>query len=127
MSKINRVYYNKLIRDNVPIKIESKKEEFEVRKITDDQEFQQELFKKVKEEATALSMCRSKEKFLDEYSDLAIVLDTLIDKLGISEEELMKARQENLLKKGAYHEAFFLHWSEDTDYRSDESVQGVPS
>jgi len=43
MPVINRVYYNKLIRDNIPAKIKAKHQKCDIRKITDVQEFQQEL------------------------------------------------------------------------------------
>jgi predicted house-cleaning noncanonical NTP pyrophosphatase (MazG superfamily) len=126
MSEINRIYYNKLVRDNIPAKIEAKREECEIRKIVDVQELQQELFKKIKEEAASLSMCRSKEEFLEEYSDLMVVLETLIRQLEISKEELIAARKDNLMKKGAYKHGYFLRWSADVNYRSSESVQGIP-
>lgn len=125
MSKINRIYYNKLIRDNVPAKIEAKHQKCEVRKITDVQEMQQELFKKIQEEAASLSMSRDKESFLEEYSDLMVVLDTLIKQLEISKEELIAARKGNLVHKGGYKHGYFLLWSDDVDYRSSESVQGI--
>lgn len=126
MSEINRIYYNKLVRDNIPGKIEAKHIKCDVRKITDIQEFQQELFKKVQEEAASLSMCRTKEEFLEEYSDLMVVLETLIRQLEISKDELIAVRKQNLISKGGYKQAHYLHWSADVDYRSDESVQGIP-
>ena len=122
MLEITRVYYNKLIRD----KIEAKHEACEVRKITDVQELQQELFKKVKEEAASLAMVRDRETFLEEYSDLMIVLETLIHQLEIPKEELQRARKKNLVEKGGYKHGYYLHWSEDVTYRSNESVQGIP-
>ena len=126
MSEINRIYYNKLIRDNIPAKIEAKHQNCDIRKITDVQEFQQELFKKIKEEAASLSMCRTKEEFLEEYSDLMVVIDTLVKQLEISTDELISARKANLLHKGAYKHAHYLNWSDDVNYRSNESVQGIP-
>jgi len=126
MSELNRVYYNKLVRDNIPAKIAAKREECEVRKITDMQELQQELFKKIQEEAAALSMCRTKEEFLEEYSDLMVVLETIIHQLEIPKEEIMEFRKANLLKKGSYKHGYYLHWSADVKYRSNESVQGIP-
>jgi predicted house-cleaning noncanonical NTP pyrophosphatase (MazG superfamily) len=126
MSEINRIYYNKLVRDNIPNKIEAKHQKCDIRKITDVQELQQELFKKIQEEAASLAMCRSKDEFLEEYSDLMVVLDTLIRQLDISKEELIKVRKDNLVKKGGYKHAHFLVWSDDVDYRSNESVQGIP-
>lgn len=126
MSEINRIYYNKLIRDNVPAKIKAKHQNCDIRKITDVQEFQQELFKKIQEEAAALSMCRSKELFLEEYSDLMVIIETLIRQLEIPKEDLIKARKENLLTKGGYKHGYYLNWSDDVDYHSNESVQGIP-
>ncbi|MCA9365628.1 nucleoside triphosphate pyrophosphohydrolase [Candidatus Kaiserbacteria bacterium] len=126
MAKISRVYYNKLIRDNVPDKIKAKGENFEVRPITDAQEFQQELFKKVREEAHAVSMARSAEDFLNEYCDLMMVLETIIDQLEIPHEKVKEARAENRLKKGKYDHKHFLVWSEDVDYKTEETPQGIP-
>lgn len=126
MSEINRVYYNKLVRDHIPAKIEAKKEECDVRKISDVQELQQELLKKIQEEALSLAMSRTKEDFLEEYSDLMVVLETLITQLEISKEELLAARKDNLLKKGAYKHGYYLHWSADVNYKSNESPQGIP-
>lgn len=126
MSEISRVYYNKLIRDHIPAKFEAKNEQCEVRKISDVQELQQELFKKITEEAASLSMSRTKEEFLEEYSDLMVVLETLISQLEISKEELLAARKDNLLKKGAYKHGYYLHWSADVGYKSNESPQGIP-
>ncbi len=126
MSEITRVYYNKLIRDNVPDMIHAKREACEVRQITDVQEFQQELFKKIKEEANSLAMVRTKEEFLAEYADLMMVFDTIMGQLEITPEEVAAARNENLLKKGGFKHQYYLLWSEDVGYESNESPQGIP-
>lgn len=126
MSEVTRVYYNKLVRDNIPAKIDAKKEACEYRKIADVQELQQELFKKIREEALSLSMARDQATFIEEYSDLMVVLETLVNQLGISHEELIEARKENLVRKGAYKHGYYLHWSADVNYQSNESPQGIP-
>ena len=126
MSEVTRIYYNKLVRDNIPSKIEGKHEACEYRKITDVQELQQELFKKIREEATSIAMVREKKEFLEEYSDLMVVLETLIGQLEISREEVIAARKENLIRKGAYKHGYFLLWSADVGYQSNESPQGIP-
>jgi predicted house-cleaning noncanonical NTP pyrophosphatase (MazG superfamily) len=126
MSEINRIYYNKLIRDHIPAKIEAKRKQCEIRKITDVQELQQELFKKIQEEAASFSMCRTKEEMLEEYSDLMVVIETLLHQLEISKEEIIAARKANMLNKGGYKHGHYLHWSDDVDYHSNESVQGIP-
>lgn len=126
MSEITRVYYNKLVRDNIPAKIEAKHETCEYRKITDVQELQQELFKKIKEEASSIAMVRDKQEFLEEYSDLMVVLETLIQQLDITKEQVIAARRENLVRKGAYKHGYYLLWSADVGYQSNESPQGIP-
>lgn len=126
MSVTTKIYYNKLVRDNIPNIIAAKREKCEIRPITDMQEFQQELFKKIKEEATSLAMTRSKEEFLDEYADLMVVLETIVQQLEIPREDLVKAREENLLRKGRYKQQHFLVWSDDVGYKSNETPQGIP-
>ncbi len=126
MSSITRVYYNKLIRDNVPDMIRAKREGCEVRQITDIQEFQQELFKKIKEEAASLAMVRTKEEFLSEYADLMMVFETIVKQLDITSEEIIQARKDNFLKKGGFKHQYFMVWSEDVGYQSNESPQGIP-
>ena len=71
-------------------------------------------------------MSRSKETFLEEYSDLMVVLETLIKQLEITKDELITARKDNLLQKGGYKHGHYLRWSADVEYRSNESVQGIP-
>ncbi len=126
MSITTRVYYNKLVRDNIPDIIKGKREKCEVRRITDVQEFQQELFKKIREEAASLSMARSKQEFLEEYADLMAVLEEIVVQLNITTDELRQIRSENLLKKGRYKHQHFLVWSEDVGYKSNETPQGIP-
>ncbi len=126
MSITTRVYYNKLVRDNIPDIIKGKREHCEVRRITDVQEFQQELFKKIREEAASLSMARSKQEFLEEYADLMAVLEEIVVQLNITTDELRQVRSENLLKKGRYKHQHFLVWSEDVGYKSNETPQGIP-
>lgn len=122
---MNRIFYNKLIRDKIKEKIEGKGEQCEIRAIEDMGEFQQELLKKVAEEASALSRARTREEFLDEYADLMVVLDTLTALLELSEAEVSLALKENIERKGGYQHRFFLHWSEDKEYKSNETPQGV--
>jgi len=122
---MNRVFYNKLIRDKIPEKIKSKGESYEIRKIEDEQEFEQELLKKVIEEASGLSRVHSRDEFLDEYADLKIVLDSLVELYGFSNADINNAVEKNMTKKGKFDEQYFLNWSEDSDYKSNETPQGT--
>ena len=122
---MKKVFYNKLVRDAIKDKIEGKGETCEVRAITDDAEYQQELLKKITEEAAALSMVRSRAEFLDEYADLMVVLDALTAQLEVSEADIQVAIKENVERKGLYKNRHYLHWSADSDYQSNETPQGI--
>lgn len=122
---MKKVFYNKLVRDGIKTKIEAKGETCEVREITDEAEFQQELLKKVQEEASALAHVRSRTEFLDEYADLMVVLDALTKSLEVSEAEIDLAMKDNVERKGWYKKQHFLYWSEDSNYKSNETPQGV--
>lgn len=120
---MKRVYYNKLVRDNVKDKIEAKDEACEIRRITDDAEFEQELLKKITEEAYELSHSASREAFLSEYADLMVVLDALTARMEFSEADIKTAIEENVVKKGLYKKRYFLHWSEKAGPVRDETSQ----
>lgn len=124
---IGRVFYNKLVRDGIKGKIEGKGETCSVRELSDDQEFEQELLKKIHEEASALARVRERTEFVDEYADLMIVLDTLTKHLDISEAEIKVAIEENIKRKGLYEKRHFLEWSSDSKYTSNETPQGLKS
>lgn len=122
---MKKVYYNKLVRDRIQEKIEAKGEACEIRVIEDSAEFEQELLKKVNEEASALALVHTREEFLSEYADLMAVLDALTDVLELSEADIKTAIAENMEKKGGFKNRHFLHWSADTDYKSNETPQGI--
>ena len=120
-----RIFYNKLIRDRIPEIIEVKGELCDVRVLDDAHEFQQELLKKIVEEAGGLVKARSRKDLLDEYADLMVALDTLMHLMEFSEADIKTALEENLNRKGSYKRQLFLHWSEDTDYQTNETPQGI--
>lgn len=122
---MKKVYYNKLVRDGIKSKIEGKGEACEIRELTDDSEFQQELLKKVAEEAGSLARTRTREEFLDEYADLMVVLDALTAQLEFSPADIKLALETNIEKKGGYKKKYFLHWSDDSGYKSNETPQGL--
>lgn len=122
---MKKVYYNKLVRDGIKDKIEKNGEECSVRVLVDEAEFEQELLKKVIEEASALARVRSRADFLEEYCDLMVVLDALTRKLEISEADIKVAMNENVARKGLFKYHHFLEWSDDSGYKSNETPQGL--
>jgi len=122
---MRRVYYNKLIRDNIPKKIEKTGAKCETRTLADDDEYEQELLKKAVEEASELLRVRTREDLLGELADLSAVLEALKMQAKISEDEFVKALAENEQRKGGFEKRLFLHWSEDSGYESNETPQGM--
>ncbi len=120
-----KIYYNKMIRDHIKDVIEAKGKQCEVRRIDSDAEYQQELTKKVIEEATGLAFSRTRDEFLANYADLMVVLDALTAQLEVSEAEISTAISENVEKKGLYAERHYLHWSDDDTYISTATPQGI--
>ncbi len=122
---MKKVFYNKLVRDGIKAKIEGKGETCAVRVLEDNEEFEQELLKKVREEAEGLAKASSRTEFLEEYADLMAVLDALTGLLEISEAEIRVALTDNVAKKGLFKERHFLHWSAAGEYKSNETPQGI--
>ena len=122
---MSRVFYNKLIRDFIPKKIAENDEAYDVRAITDSEEFEQELLKKIAEEAGALSRTRSRDEFLAEYADLMVVLDALTELYEFSPADIKDALGRNIEKKGLFKEKYFLNWSDKGKYQSNETPQGL--
>jgi predicted house-cleaning noncanonical NTP pyrophosphatase (MazG superfamily) len=122
---MGRVYYNKLIRDRIPEKIAAAGSLCAVRTIEDPAELEQELLKKVGEEAHALSMVRDRGAFLDEYADLMVVLTELQNRMGYTDQEVADAIRDNAARKGTFAKQLFLVWSSDDGYQSNETAQGI--
>lgn len=102
-----------MVRDGIKDKIESKGESCEIRTIIDDAEFEQELRKKILEEAKELSLADTRESFLQEYADLMVALDALTALKEFSEADIKMAIEENVAKKGFYKNKHFLLWADD--------------
>ncbi len=120
-----RIFYNKLVRDKIPDIIGAKGEQCDVRVLEDAHELQQELLKKITEEAGGLVKARNRNELLHEYADLMVALDTLMHLMEFSPADIATALEENMATKGGYKRQLFLHWSEDGGYQSNESPQGI--
>ncbi len=116
---MERVYYNKLIRDLIPQKIKNNGEELKYY-FMDDEEFEQELIKKVREEASGLTNAKTKEELMDEIADLLVVLEKIKEVKNISPEEMEGAMKQNLAKKGKLEKKIFLVWSSAGKYQTNE-------
>ncbi len=119
-----RIYYNKLIWDNVPDIIRKKGKECEVRELTDE-EFDIELLKKVEEEASALPETTSRQELIDELADIVTVLEYIKSRRGITELEIADALERHVHKRGRFEKKYFLVWSSDSAYVTNEKAKTV--
>ncbi len=118
---MNKITYNKLIRDKIPEIIRERGAECET-EVLDDVRFADELMRKVVEESSGLLQSRSREEMLEELGDVTIVLTEIRKLHNISDEEMEKALVDNIALKGGFDKHIYLHWSSDDGYRSNEQT-----
>ena len=119
-----RVYYNKLVWDNVPDLIREKGKECEVRTLDND-EFEIELLKKVEEEASALPETTSRQELIDELTDVVTCIEYIKHIKGITELELADALERHARRKGRFENKTYLVWSSDSSYKTNEKAKTV--
>lgn len=108
---MEKIYFNKLVRDLVPEKITAAGDKYSTRTITDAAEFATEIRRKIIEEATELTTATEREEIIKEYADLMVALDAFTAELEISEAEITVAMKESVAKKGLFKKRNFLEWS----------------
>jgi predicted house-cleaning noncanonical NTP pyrophosphatase (MazG superfamily) len=116
---MKKIFYNKLIRDKIPERIEESGGEYLVKKLNN-QSFLKELIKKVGEESDGLVKAKTKKEIIDEMGDVFDVLDEIKKTLKIKSSELLVSRKNAFKKKGGFKKRLFLVWSSDTGYKSNE-------
>ena len=119
-----RIYYNKLVWDNVPDLIREKGKECEVRTLDDD-EFEIELLKKVEEEASALPETASRQELIDELADVVTCIEYIKRVKNITELEMADAIERRTRKKGRFENKTYLVWSSDSSYKTNEKAKTV--
>lgn len=118
--KINKVYYNKLIRDNIPLKMDNLGVRYET-KTLNFRRFKKELIRKVLEESSALTKEKDKKGIVDELADVLDVIDEIKKVFRIKSEEIRNMQRINSQKKGGFKKKIFLIWSEaNDDYKTNE-------
>lgn len=116
---MRKIYYHKLIRDNIPAKIKAGGSELEAFRLKP-KEFEVELLKKVGEEASGLLNAKTKDDMVSELADVGAVIDEVMRLKRIDPKEVSKRKKEFLKKKGGFEKRLFLVWSLDNGYRTNE-------
>lgn len=100
---MKEIVYNKLVRDKILEVIEKtgKKAEFH---IANEKEFEGFLIKKLSEEVVEFTETPCAE----EIADILEVIDSLINVLGYSKEEILKIKEEKKESRGGFEKAIIL-------------------
>jgi len=122
---MEKLHFNRLIRDKVFQKLIDKGLEFKVEKLSLEH-FRSELLKKIPEEGEGLIAAKTREEFLSEFADIRFVLDEIQKNEGITDEELKKAQEINFRKKGGFTQKIFLHWTSNDGYETNEKINSQP-
>ena len=99
--------FNKLVRDNIPDIIRNNGEEASIR-ILDDDEYKEELLKKLSEETSEVKNATSKDELLEELADVLEILKAIAELNNSSLENVMEIASEKRLKRGGFEKRIFL-------------------
>ena len=111
---MNRIEYNKLIRDRIPEIIESTGKSFQVNTLSDE-DFIDALKVKLVEEASEAKDAGSREGLVKELSDVYEVVDALCVALGIDRSEVLDLQEIRNRERGGFSKQLKLLWVDDVD------------
>lgn len=99
--------YNKLVRDKIVdiIEADGRKAKY---KILDNEEYKEELNKKLQEEVKEYLEVNC----VEELADIVEVVYGILESMNISVEEFEKVRKDKQEKRGAFHKRIYLEESE---------------
>jgi len=102
---MEKLFYNKLVRDKIPSIIKKSGKNFKVSTISDDKFFNI-LLNKLQEEVDEF---KSKPN-IEEIGDIMTVILELMDTLNITYHQLYEEMSQKLLSNGEYKQKIFLEW-----------------
>lgn len=104
-------YYNKLIRDYIPDRIEKKGGKYETR-VLSEKEYEKELKKKLYEESKEI-INAPKYELLNELADVLELIKTIAEYYKISFKDVEKYQIKKKKERGGFNKKLFLIWSSD--------------
>jgi len=104
--------YDKLIRDKIP-EIIKKDGERAITRILDDEEFKEELTKKLVEESSeVVEAGTNKSELTKEIGDVLEVIESIIRTFKLDQDEIDKMKKERREKRGSFDKKIFLEYTE---------------
>lgn len=99
--------------------MDRKKVAYKVRQMKQ-KEFHKELLRKVGEEASAVTKVKTKKELVEELADLLTVVEEVKKQKKITDWELQTAIKDVKKSKGMFKKRYFLSWSGDDSYKTNE-------
>lgn len=105
---MNKTYYNKLVRDNIPEIIKNKGSQFEIQEMSDE-EYRGALREKLLEEAKEVFEAES-DNLVTELADLYEVIDALMKFYNIDKNLVLKQQNMRKIERGGFTKRIKLIW-----------------
>ena len=99
--------YNKLVRDNIPDFIKNDNET-PITRILSDDEYKNELYKKLLEECNELIVAKESDEIIEEASDVFEVLKAISELEGKDIDAVIAFSEQKRIKKGGFSKKIFL-------------------
>ena len=99
--------YNKLVRDNIPNIIHSNGEK-PITRILSNEEYKQELEKKLYEEYNEVLQTKSSEERIEELADMLEIMISLASLEDRTLEDIIQERDKKRTKRGGFDKKIFL-------------------
>ena len=99
--------FNKLVRDNIPDKIE-KNGEVAVTRILNSEEYRDELYKKLLEESNEVINAKTRDEVLEELADVYEVIIAISELENSNMSNVEEISKQKRLKRGGFTKRIFL-------------------
>lgn len=109
---MEKIAYNKLVRDRIPEIMTEKGKQFEIQTLSSNTDFEALLLQKVTEEAAEIRSAQSRDDLLKELADLAEVVKALCELKRIPFWEVEKLQAERRRERGGFEKRVLLLWGE---------------
>ena len=107
---MNKIFYNKLVRDRIPEIIQEAGRQYEIETLSED-EYAMSLRQKLVEEAKE-SQKADVDDLITELADLYEVVDAIIAFYGLDRKQIETIQLERREKRGAFTKRIKLVWAE---------------
>lgn len=104
-----KIEHNKLIRDNIPAIISKAGKQYKIHKLNEHQ-YQEELKKKLVEEAREVVGANNRNEIIEELADVLEIYEALIRTYDLDESDIKSIKDKKAKKNGKFDKKIFLEY-----------------